>query len=76
MNPNGHSPSPDIRPSPAEIIAICRTDLEILYNLHYLLRLEADTPEQVHRYAELIFGQVRNIDDVICSRLAQVLNGE
>jgi len=46
MTNDGKTANHDIRPTLAEIIVLCRTDLEVLYNLQYLIRVDAESPER------------------------------
>ena len=73
MTNDGKKADRDIRPTLAEIIVLCRTDLEVLYNLQYLFRVDAESPEKRLQYAELLFTQVKRLDETICGRLPAVL---
>ena len=45
---HGDAPIPDdIRPTTEEIIALCKSDLEVLYNLEFLFRVDAEDSDRV-----------------------------
>jgi hypothetical protein len=61
----------DIRSSAAEILVLCRTDLEILYNLHYLFRTDSEIDANRRLYTEMLLTQVRRMDELICGKIQE-----
>jgi len=64
---NGGSPiADDIRPTPEEIIALCRSDLEVLYNLEFLFLADAEDSDRVRVYADLMSLHLERMDRILC----------
>ncbi len=67
---NGDAPTPDdLLPTPEEIIALCRSDLEVLYNLEFLFRADAEDSEKVRVYAQLMSLHIERMDQILCGKL-------
>jgi hypothetical protein len=58
-----------IRPSAAEILVLCRTDLEVLYNLQYLFRTDSENGANRRLYTEMLLTQVKRMDELICGKI-------
>ena len=52
-----------------EIIRICRSEIESIHNLQYLLVADADDPEMVRQHTELLGKQLRTMTDLLCRRV-------
>jgi hypothetical protein len=67
---NGDAPIPDdIRPTPKEIIALCRSDLEVMYNLEFLFRADAEDSGKVRVYADLMSQHLERVNKILCGKL-------
>ena len=67
---DGDAPIPeDIRPTAEEIIALCKSDLEVLYNLEFLFRVDAEDSDRVRVYARLMSLHLERIDQILCGKL-------
>jgi hypothetical protein len=58
-----------ICPSAAEILVLCRTDLEILYNLQYLFKIDSENDANRRVYTEMLLTQVKRMDELICGKI-------
>jgi hypothetical protein len=63
----------DIRPTAEEIISLCRSDLEAMYNLEYLFRIDAEAPANILEYARLMSLHLKRMEGMLCSRLPKML---
>lgn len=64
MNVNGE----DSRLTAEEIITLCRSEIESIHNLQYLLTADADNPHLVRRYAAMLGKQLVTVTDLLCRR--------
>jgi hypothetical protein len=51
-----------------EIIRLCRSEIEAIHNLQYLLAADADNPHKVRGYAALLGQQLGTITELLCRR--------
>jgi hypothetical protein len=67
---HGDAPIPDdIRPTTEEIIALCKSALEVLYNLEFLFRVDAEDSDRVRVYAQLMSLHLERMDQILCGKL-------
>ena len=59
----------DARATIEEVLVICRTDLEALFNLQYLLRADADRPDSTRWYSELMLSHLTRMNELLCQTL-------
>ena len=63
----------DVRATIEEVLVVCRTDLEALFNLQYLFRADADHPDSTRWYSELMLSHLNRMNELLCQTLAKSL---
>jgi hypothetical protein len=67
---NSESPkAADIRPTVEEIISLCRSDLEVMFNLQYLFKVDAHSPDNVLAYAHLMYQHLERMEKILVGKL-------
>ena len=56
-----------------EIIRLCRSEIESIHNLQYLLLADADHADKIRQYAEMLGVQLNTVTDLLCRRAVRVL---
>ena len=59
----------DGRATIEEVLVVCRTDLEALFNLQYLFRADADRPDSTRWYSELMLLHLTRMNELLCQTL-------
>jgi hypothetical protein len=59
----------DARATIEEVLVICRTDLEALFNLQFLFRADADRPDSTRWYSELMLSHLTRMNELLCQTL-------
>jgi hypothetical protein len=59
----------DVRATIEEVMVLCRTDLEALFNLQYLFCADADRPESTRWYSELMLSYLNRMNELLCQTL-------
>ena len=59
----------DARATIEEVLVVCRTDLEVLFNLQYLFRADADRPDFTRWYSELMLSNLNRLNELLCQPL-------
>jgi hypothetical protein len=59
----------DTRPTVEEIITLCISDLEVMLNLQYLFMVDADAPDKVRVYAQLMGQHLERMESILLATL-------
>ena len=59
----------DVRATIEKVLVVCRTDLEVLFNLQYLFCADADRPDSTRWYSELMLAHLNRMNELLCQTL-------
>jgi hypothetical protein len=69
MTKSGSRKAGDIRPTVEEIISLSKSDLEVMFNLQYLFRVDANSPDKILVYAHLMYQHLERMEKILVSKL-------
>jgi hypothetical protein len=59
----------DIKPTVEEIVTLCRSELEVMFNLQYLFMVDAHSPDKVRAYAQLMRKHLERMESILLAKL-------
>jgi hypothetical protein len=59
----------NMRPTVDEVVSLCRSDLEVMFNLQYLFQVDAHSPDKVLAYANLMCQHLERMEKILVSKL-------
>jgi hypothetical protein len=69
MTKSGSRKAGDIRPTVEEIISLSKSDLEVMFNLQYLFRVDAYSPDKILVYAHLMYQHLERMEKILVGKL-------
>lgn len=63
------STAANIKPTVEEIVTLCRSDLDVMFNLQYLFMVDAHSPDQVRVYAQMMHEHLKRMGSILLATL-------
>jgi hypothetical protein len=59
----------DVKPTFEEIVSLCRSDLEVLFNPQYLFEVDAGSPDKILIYAHLMYEHLERMEKILLAKV-------
>jgi hypothetical protein len=58
-----------IQPTVEEIVTLCRSDLQVMFNLQYLFMVDARSADKVREYAQIMHEHLGRMESILLAKL-------
>jgi len=69
MTKSGSRKAGDFSLTVEEIISLSKSDLEVMFNLQHLFRVDANSPDKILVYAHLMYQHLERMEKILVGKL-------